>query len=101
MELLAILGLLIIIPLNAVLEGWVLTTLWGWFVVPTFDLPQLTVVPAIGLCLIVNFLVQIPPKEKKKDEDTATLVGQLVAKAIFMPLFFLFLGWIVNLFMAG
>ena len=42
---------------NLMLQGYVLSTLWGWFLVKPLGLPALEVVPAIGLTLIVSLLV--------------------------------------------
>lgn len=42
--------------LYAIWGGYVLTCLWGWFVVPTFALPPLTLAQAIGVSLIVGYL---------------------------------------------
>lgn len=48
-------------------SGFVLSVLWGWFVVPVFHLPALTIPVAIGLGLIVGLLTQkIPTDEELK-----------------------------------
>jgi len=103
MELLALLVVVVIIPLNSVLNGWVLTKLWAWFMVPTFGLPELGIVPAIGLSMIIGYLTQHATSSKSSDEDKYKSSGQRIAeaigKAIFVPLFYLFIGWIVSLFM--
>lgn len=53
--------------------GFVFSRLWAWFVVPVFGLPYLTVVQAVGINLVVNFLMARYPKDESKIED-----GQLV-----------------------
>lgn len=40
-----VLGLLAIV-LGTIANGWALSTLWGWFVAPTFDVPSLTIANA-------------------------------------------------------
>ncbi|TSC81867.1 MAG: hypothetical protein G01um101420_780 [Parcubacteria group bacterium Gr01-1014_20] len=53
------LGLAVAIgALSSLLRGWVLSILWGWFMVPTFGLPELGVVPAIGMMFTITFLFQ-------------------------------------------
>lgn len=39
-----------------ILSGYVLSVLWGWFIVPTFGLPLLTIPVAIGVMLVVAYL---------------------------------------------
>jgi hypothetical protein len=48
MLLFAILGLPLMLFFAAVFNGYALSILWGWFVVPTFGVPALTVVQAHG-----------------------------------------------------
>lgn len=91
--------LLVVTPLVAILQGWVLTVLWSWFVVPTFDLPELSIAVAIGLSLIVGmFRGYNTTTTKDENEETSTKVAKVVV-LFFGPLFVLFMGWIVHLFM--
>jgi hypothetical protein len=47
----------VLLAVGALLNGWALTLLWSWFVVPTFpDLPVLSLGQAIGLGMIISFL---------------------------------------------
>ncbi|MGH1470118.1 MAG: hypothetical protein ACRBCS_02935 [Cellvibrionaceae bacterium] len=48
-------GILLLMA-NTILRGFVLCQLWAWFVVDTFSLPQLRVIEALGVSLIVSFL---------------------------------------------
>lgn len=102
-KLLALISLVVIIPLSAVLNGWVLTKLWGWFIVPTFGLPELGIVPAIGLAIIIEFLTQHTTSRKSSDDDEYKSNGQkvaiIIAKDIFIALSYLLIGWVVSLFM--
>lgn len=95
---LVLLVLLIVTPLMAILQGWVLTVLWSWFVVPTFGLPELSIAVAIGLSLIVGMFKGYSTTRKSEDLETSEKVGQVIVM-IFGPFFVLFLGWIVHLFM--
>lgn len=91
---------LVVVALGAILEGYVLTVLWGWFIIPIFHLPPLTIVPAIGIALVVGLLTyhSNPDVEEKKRtgwEQFALLMGKLFAR----PLVVLAFGWAVHKFM--
>lgn len=99
----------------SIFNGYVLTVLWGWFVVPTFpNIPALTLVPAIGIAGILRLMTgQYKPgstesgDEKKLTEEErwalikkgwvkwADVTFQMFA-ATGMSLFF---GWILHFFM--
>jgi len=98
-NLIACLGIivgLILIPTIAILQGWVLTILWSWFIVPTFHAPELSIAVAIGLTLVVGMFkeIKINTKEKSSDEKLTEAIAVVI-----MPFVFLFLGWIVHSFM--
>lgn len=92
-----IFSLIISIP-TSIWSGFVLTKLWMWFIVPVFALAPLTIVPAIGLALVVSFLTFHLPYEKSKPDYSGLLAHQLSVGFI-RPLFALFFGYIVHLFM--
>ena len=110
---LLVLAILILgIPIM-ILQGWVLTLLWGWFAVPLFGLPPLSLAPAIGLMVLVRFFLgdYLRPmrksgseqswnelswhekREKKREIVTGIVVG------ICLPFVFLLTGYIIHLFM--
>lgn len=74
-----------------VANGWALATLWGWFIVPTFGLPSLSIPVAIGICLIVGFLTHQPVQSSKPKQGRAILAGRL-----FEPFVVVALGWVVK-----
>lgn len=75
------------------LNGFVLTKLWTWFLVP-FGLPELNLVQAIGIAMVIGFLTKqhIP---SNKDEKAWIPMFHLYGG----PIITLFIGWIVTLFM--
>lgn len=101
MALIAILtGSLTTIILAILFRAWVLTILWGWFVVP-YGLPTLTITTALGISLIVGMFtshLQSKPTEKGS-RDISTLVGQVMSQAFGAPLVVLLMGWIITWFM--
>lgn len=84
---------LLLLPM-VLLEGWVLTKLWVWFVVPLFGLPALGVWSAAGIALVVGLLThQDPDCESPKrdfDQSTARFIAML-----YKPLAWLF-GWVIK-----
>lgn len=46
---------------NIFLTGYVASVLWNWFVVPFFDLPELTMFVFAGISILVKTVVYIAP----------------------------------------
>lgn len=90
----ALFTLFIVVPLSMIFSGFAISMLWDWFIVATFGLKALTIAQAIGLGLVVAYMA-VP---MRKGDDSWTL-GEKIAIAIFKPLIFLGLGWVVHLFM--
>ena len=77
----------------AIVDGWVLSILWDWFVVSLFGLQSLSIPQAIGFSLVVGYLThQTMPNQKNKDDkvDYVALASQLLK-----PFMALFIGWVV------
>ena len=89
---------------GAIINGFVLRVMWGWFIVPVFHLPLPTLVQAMGLCLIVNFMFRFshnPPRPRKPDEKKPSrneVVGRSIGHAIGTPLMVLLFGWVLHRF---
>jgi len=86
--------LIVAYPFAAMWHGFVGKTLWGWFVVPTFGLPMLTLPVAIGLGLTISFWavnVNVQPRYKE--------IVELIAISATRPAVALLVGWIVKGFM--
>ena len=64
-------------------NGYVVMTMWGWFISPTFSMEILTFSESIGLSMFVNYCANRPSfiKEEFKDE-----FGKKLASAVFRPL---------------
>jgi hypothetical protein len=77
------------------LYGWVLTKLWFWFAVP-LGFPQLTLMQAIGVILLVAFLTGQPATNRKKDKEEQ--MKDLTA-ALIRPFMYLAIGYVAHLFM--
>ena len=90
---------ILVIPLNVILCGIVLRFLWGWFVVPTFELPSLGLVPAMGLATLISFVVYRDLDAERPKRSTEALVGKVIGTTVMIPLSFLGVGWVIHLFM--
>lgn len=91
--LLIILGAITAMALSMIYTGFVFTKLWGWFVIPVFGLPVLTIAQAIGLTIVTRMatVTQIV-KDKKEWYEYLILL-------ILYPTFTLLFGWIVQFFL--
>ena len=87
--------------LSLIYHGFALTKLWGWFIVPIFSLPLLSLPAAIGLSLIVGFMAK--NHDFKKNDDENNSVRKVMLKATLMaavvPSYALLFGYIVSRFM--
>lgn len=89
-------GWLVIGVGSPVLNGWTLTLLWRWFVVPVFPVPPLTISAAIGISLVMAYLTHQCEDLRIKDErDPETKFGHALAWALAKPGCALLIGWIV------
>jgi len=90
--------------LLCVLRGWALSTLWNWFAVPTFSLPQLGTIAAIGLALPIGIFRgahEISEGEKLKLEqavDPLGLISDKLSKEVSAILGCVSTGWLVHFF---
>ena len=94
------LGLIVLIVLalviGTIIGGWVLSVMWGWFIVPIFHLPQLPIVYAIGIDLVVSFLTVPSHKiDTDKKGDAVRSITELLMTSIVTPLMYLGMGWMV------
>ena len=88
-----------IIP-SVMWSGYVLSIMWGWFIVPTFGLPSLQVGVAIDISGIISFIVPTSDyKKKEEDEGIGEIVLGGVIRAVGKPAIFLLFGWIVKSWM--
>lgn len=91
-------GFVALVALSAVLNGWALAILWGWFMVP-FGLPALSIPTAIGVALVVSFLThQTDHYEDKTKTGGERFATSVVAAFIKAPIA-LTIGWIVKQFL--
>ncbi len=97
-----IVGIGLLLVLSSIFNGYALSVLWGWFIVPTFGAPALGIVPAIGIAMVVSYLTHQKNESKKEDEDDDGIgvkIFKLAIPVLGKPALALLFGWIVHLFM--
>lgn len=89
----ALAGVAFYIPV-ALLDGWVMSILWRWFMVTAFGLPALSVVAAIGVCICIHSFIATTNNCKQEKQGWPQIVGGLLR-----PLVFLLLGALWHYFL--
>jgi hypothetical protein len=89
-----LLRLLILVPLTFLWKGFVISTLWGWFLVEHFALPALSIPIAIGMTVLATQL--IPPRVRKADAEQDQVF--IVIWGFVWPAFGLLYGWVTQMF---
>lgn len=89
-----------VVPMLTILNAWVLTVIWGWFIVPAFGVTPLAMTTAIGISILAGMLTHQETNTKGEPGQTyaEVLVG-ITAKSISESLSVLLIGWITTLFM--
>jgi multisubunit Na+/H+ antiporter MnhB subunit len=86
--------IVVISPLLMIWNGYVLSVLWRWFMVPTFHLPTLSIPVAIGIAMVISYLThQYDPYESPDSASERMLKSAVVG--LCKPGFALLFGWIV------
>lgn len=86
-------GLITIV--GAILDGFVISILWNWFMVPIFDLPSLSIISALGLSLVIAWFTSHNNTGKNEEVDNKKAIILFIMR----PILFLLIGYIVHLFM--
>lgn len=90
---------LFIIALSALIRGFVISVMWGWFIVPVFGLPELSIVQAIGVAMVISlFQVRHYTHTPSGDEDAKRGARNFVLMDHFTnPFVALFVAWIFQM----
>ena len=84
-----IFGLLI---LSSLINGWALSLLWGWFIVPVFSAPALTLGQAIGIAMVVSFLTY-----QNFKSDSSLTIADLFLSTFVRPVLVVIFGFAIKL----
>lgn len=91
---------LINIILGSLWRGYVLSVLWSWFMVTTFNLPELAVFPAMGVSLVILYMTyHHKPNLVEDNRSDAHKILESFLIIFLYPLVILGIGWVYNQFM--
>lgn len=90
----------LILPFTVSWNGFGLSVLWGWFVVPLFNLPALSLPYAIGIAMIAAYLTSRPDLSKESDDSWEYLL-KVGVYSILKPIFALAFGFVVKQFIVA
>jgi hypothetical protein len=99
----AIAGVLLAIPaiilfqvLMLLLDGFLFSTMWGWWIVPTFGLKPLTLIQAMGISVLIAYFRNfhyLKSQYSGKYEMWKVLLQGLVTDLIYFGISWLLLIW--------
>ena len=82
-------------------RAWAATLLWDWFVAPFFELPNLPILTAYGIILLIH-LVSPSADDRSKDRDEGLkgteIAAKLIGVGVLGPLVCVGIGWIIQRF---
>ncbi|MGC3984817.1 MAG: hypothetical protein QM777_08865 [Pseudorhodoferax sp.] len=78
-------------------SGLAVSVLWGWFVVPLFGLPALSIAQAYGIALLVGLLTHQESKADKDEDGFAMVLGEAFLRAPFTAGLVLLISYVVKL----
>jgi hypothetical protein len=91
-------SLLVLAAVGTLIKGFLLMKFYAWFIAPTFEVSELTLVQALGLSFFVGFLTFKYKKDEAKRTTTEVVTEALGIYLVGYPLILL-MGWILSLFM--
>jgi len=98
----AVIGCLVLfasLPIGALWSGYVLSILWAWFIVPTFETRPLAVLPAIGISLVVRYLTNQYDAYTDETKSTSERAFISLVYTFAHPALALVFGWVLHSFM--
>lgn len=98
-EILALFGVVALIPVSAIWYGYVLSIVWGWFITPTLGPPRLSIPAAIGVAAAVRFITHQDIKDKDDEETSSKRWAGIFVRAFGYPAFTLVFCWVVKFWM--
>ena len=94
-------GVFTIFCINVIIDGFVFSILYKWFLASIFGLPCISIFTAIGLVLLFRFVMitrETDKKNTKLNKEFFERISMGMASNICFSLFVLLLGWVVHLF---
>lgn len=95
-----ILAILALIPIGIILNGWIISDMWEWFLVPIFpSLPLLSTGQAVGLGVITGHMCKYVKLYSEK-ETAENGVWNPIIQAMLYPLGVWFSAWLIYLYIS-
>ena len=94
-----ILFALIAVPVAIFAHGYTISTLWLWFIVPLFKAPEIGILQAAAIMILVNYFVA------KTDKDIGIMSSKLslsdymamtLSNVVMKPVIALTAGWVLK-----
>lgn len=76
------------------MEGFVLSNLWRWYVVPITDWPALSVAAAMGIAVLITMFYRTTKTNLEANNDSELLIRLIIIDMI-KPWIALGYGWVV------
>jgi hypothetical protein len=90
-EVLKHIGYAILDLLRFAVIGFTLTYLWIWFVVPVFNVGEISIYQAMGLVIIISLLFTKTPDPNKKIDVTLIVVTSITSAIVCLGF-----GWLIH-----
>lgn len=84
--------------ISPIINGFVFSKLWLWFIVPVFHTNPVRIVEAIGILVLINFIRLKGNTDFNNDNFWEKYIKSLILM-IFVAAFALLFGWVVTLFL--
>lgn len=91
-------GSVVILATGSIVNGFTLSILWGWFLVPALGIPPINIPQAIGIALVVLYLVRGAKASDLENSDTPP-AWKIFLAVLAWSTVCLGIGWIVQLFL--
>jgi hypothetical protein len=91
--------LVLLIPMM-LLEGFILSQLWVWFIVPVFSLPVLSVGQSVGIMVVVGMITTQITYNVKAEGSLTSQVFERALNSVFMRLWIWGVGYVVYCFIS-
>ena len=92
-DIITIVATLVLIPLLMIEQGWAISTLWDWFIVP-LGAPAIGIATAIGASIIVG----VARMKHDYEDDRPDRKFERLVYSFLTPLVAVSIGWIVKQF---
>lgn len=86
------------LTLIPIMNGLVLSTLWGWLIVPIFEIQPLRAIEAIGILVVISFM-KTHSISDDDDKDFWPNFAKSIMVSIVLAVYALFAGWVVTQFL--